>query len=132
MTTSVNNGHATRGRPFQRGNPGRPAGSRNKVSRQQLLDSREMFLPMADATLGRIHKHFAACSPEKDCASCRHYVSLVMHYIYGKPPQRHELVQATARRDVEATAKELGLTKEETQRALAEVDRALAAARNAQ
>ena len=132
MTGGVNNGVNTRGRPFQKGNPGRPTGSRNKVSQQQLLDSREMFLPMADATLGRIHKHFAACSPEKDCASCRHYVSLVMHYIYGKPPQRHELVQATARGDVEKLAKEMGLTESETRQALAEVERALGAARHAQ
>ncbi len=80
---------------------------------------------MADETLGRIHEYFAACPAERDCASCRHYVSLVMHYVYGKPPQHHEIQPYNARAQTERLAEELGLSPDETRAALAEVERLL-------
>ena len=40
MTSSRNNAEKTRGRPFEKGNPGRPEGARNKatLAAQVLLD----------------------------------------------------------------------------------------------
>ena len=54
---------------------------------------------------------------------CRHYNDMVLHYAYGKPPQRHEMVMATLKADTEALAKSMGLDETQTLAALAEVER---------
>lgn len=112
---------------FTAGNPGRVPGTKNKPS-----EARDWALPLVPEVLAWRRKHRAGCDAAKDCAMCRHYNDMVLHYAYGKPPQRHELIQATAKADTLRLAKELGLSETETKQALAEVDRALAAARSSQ
>ena len=54
---------------------------------------------------------------------CRHYNDMVLHYAYGKPPQRHEMVMATLKADTEKLAKSMGLDETQTKQALDEVER---------
>lgn len=106
------------GRPFTKGNPGRKPGP-NKAT----AEASSWALPLVPEVLKRRLKHRRGCDAAKDCAMCRHYNDMVLHYAYGKPPQRHELIQATLKADTEALAKRMGLSDAETKEALAEVER---------
>lgn len=126
----VEKGKPHRWKPGQSGNP------RGRVSvrtaKAENAEAKTWARLRVDRVLERLDIHLNRCPASKDCAMCRHYNLLVMEYAYGKPPQRHELIQATAKADVLKLAKELGMTEAETKDALAEVDRALAAARSSQ
>ena len=54
---------------------------------------------------------------------CRHYNDMVLHYAYGKPPQRHEMIMATLKADTAKLAKSMDLDETQTKAALAEVER---------
>ena len=109
MAARVNNAKETRGRPFKPGNPGRPKGSRNKLSTRQLKDAREFFLPLLDDANAIIVNHFKNHRDGPDCATCRHYVGIVVEYVFGKPPQRLQVEVGEARREAERMADDLGL-----------------------
>ena len=106
------------GRPFTKGNPGRKQGP-NKPK----AEASAWALPLVPEVLRRRLKHRRACEAARDCAMCRHYNDMVLHYAYGKPPQRHEMVMATLKADTEKLAKSMGLDEAQTKAALAEVER---------
>ena len=107
----------------QSGNPdGRPAGSRNKLSQQQLRDAREFFLPLLGNVKAIITKHFENHSEGPDCATCRHYIGVVVEDVFGKPPQRVDVQLSEARAEAERIADELGLPEDQKKAALAEVE----------
>ena len=101
---------------------GRPKGSRGKLSQQQLRDAREFFLPHLETAGAIIAKHFELHSDAPDCATCRHYVTLVVEYVFGKPPQRVDVELVEARAEAERIAEELGLSGDEKRAAVAEVE----------
>ena len=107
------------GKPFVKGNTTNRRGSKNKAT----TEASGWALPLVPEVLRRRLKHRRGCDAAKDCAMCRHYNDMVLHYAYGKPPQRHELIQATLKADTEALAKSLGLDESQTKAALAEVER---------
>ena len=106
------------GRPFTKGNPGRKQGPNKPKS-----EASAWALPLVPEVLRRRLKHRRACEAAKDCAMCRHYNDMVLHYAYGKPPQRHEMVMATLKADTAALAKSMGLDETQTKQALDEVER---------
>ena len=108
---------------------GRPKGSRDKLSQQQLRDAREFFLPHLETAGAIIAKHFEHHSNAPDCATCRHYVTLVVEYVFGKPPQRVDIQLQEARAEAERIADQLGLSDEDRQAAVAEVEAILRAGR---
>lgn len=63
---------------------------------------------------------------------CRHYNDMVLHYAYGKPPQRQELVMAGLKSDTQALAKSMGLDETQTRAAVAEAERHYAALKDSQ
>lgn len=108
---------------FGPGNPGRPKGSKNKAT----AEASGWALPLVPEVLRRRLAHRRSCDAAKDCAMCRHYNDMVLHYAYGKPPQRQELVMATLKSDTEALSKSMGLNEAETKAAVAEAERHYAA-----
>ena len=123
MATNNHNKAANRrGRPFEPGHSGRPKGTRNKLSQQQLRDARKFFLPMLEEVQGLIAAHFKGHLKEApDCPTCRHYVGIVLEYVFGKPPQRSDIDLQNAQEEAERIADELGLPEEEKKAAIAEV-----------
>ncbi len=130
MTTATKRGDAAERSPaeplkrtakgtFAQGNAGRRKGTQRKAT----AEASGWALPLVPEVLQRRLKHRRSCDAAKDCAMCRHYNDMVLHYAYGKPPQRTELIQATLKADTEALAKSLGLSDAETKAALAEVER---------
>ncbi len=111
------------GRPFGSGNVGRPKGSKNKAT----TEASGWALPLVPEVLRRRLKHRRSCDAAKDCAMCRHYNDMVLHYAYGKPPQRQELVMAGIKSDTQALAKSMGLDETQTKAAVAEAERHYAA-----
>ena len=107
------------GKPFVKGHTTTRRGSKNKAT----AEANVWALPLVPEVLKRRLKHRRACPAAKDCAMCRHYNDMVLHYAYGKPPQRHEMVVATAKADTEALAKSMGLDEAQTRAALDEVER---------
>ena len=130
---AVNNGGKTR---FQPGNSGRPKGSRNKLSTQQLREARELFLPSAVIAAQIVQRHLArdlkALKGNKDLtdsATTRHFATLALEYAHGKPPQRYEVEVYDARVEAERMADDMGLEGDDRKRAVEETVRLLAEAR---
>lgn len=117
---------AEAGKPhrWKPGESGNPAGRRNStVKTADTAEAKAWAQPRVHRVLERLDKHLGACAASKDCGMCKHYNLIVLEYAYGKPPQRHELIQATLKADTEALAKSLGLDESQTKAALAEVER---------
>ena len=102
---------------------GRPLGSRSKISQQQLRDAREMFLPMLDRVKSMIETHLDSHqelaellsiigTKSGDCATCRHYITIILEYSFGKPPQRLQVEIGEAREEAQRMADELDLEDE--------------------
>lgn len=104
---------------------GRPKGTRNKISTQQLHDAREFFLPLLGNVKEIITSHLENHSDAPDCATCRHYIGMVVEYVFGKPPQRVDMEILDVRAEAERIADELGLSGDEKQAAIAEAERLL-------
>jgi len=86
-------------------NTGRPKGARNKVLSVQRALALDEFAPLWPVAKAKIVRHFALHQDEaKDCATCRHYVTMVAEYVFGKPVQ-----PITERADVEAMLEALGV-----------------------
>lgn len=116
------------GKPFVKGNTTTRRGTKNKAT----AEARDWAIPLVPEVLKRRLRHRRGCEATKDCAMCRHYNDMVLHYAYGKPPQRHEIQQAARKQDIAALAKAMGLSETEAQAAVTEVERSLAALKTSQ
>ena len=116
------------GKPFVKGNTTTRRGSKNKAT----AEASGWALPLVPEVLKRRLAHRRSCDAAKDCAMCRHYNDMVLHYAYGKPPQRQELVMAGLKSDTQALAKSMGLDETQTKAAVAEAERHYAALKDAQ
>ncbi|KKN60734.1 hypothetical protein LCGC14_0529330 [marine sediment metagenome] len=95
---------------FAKGNAGRPKGVQNKVTR----DARIVFTPLASKAVTVMTNHLTYhIKGREDCASCRHYVDLVLAYAYGKPTQMVEHSWDEVRQHAEKLAKEKGIPVED-------------------
>ena len=99
--------------------PGRPRGSKNKLSKQAALAAKDAFAPISERALELMGRHLdfhlaaqnlivelltAGVAGEQllvlaqldidlmrgNCPTCRHIFTLSSEYTYGKPTQRHE------------------------------------------
>ncbi len=108
------------GKPFAKGNIGRPRGSRNKVTVAMLQSAREAWGPMAEETIKRGTAHFKVCRVvyEKagECGTCRHYENMAVPYVYGKPTQPIDIDSSKLREELEALAALFGKSVEEVER----------------
>lgn len=91
---------------FPKNNPGRPAGTPNKITRT----ARVVFTPLARRAVKVMRSHLKFHRKgHEDCASCRHYVDLILAYAYGKPTQLVEHSWDEVRAHAEKLAKEKGI-----------------------
>lgn len=113
MATATLNKAATRRAPND--GKGRPKGTKNKLPRQQAADARETFLPLLGTIKGMIKTHLEghAKDPTNDCATCRHYVTLVCQYIFGKPTQRVQFDIEEVRAEARRLASEFDMDEDE-------------------
>ena len=110
--TRVNNAPRTRGRPFGSGNPGRPKGAKNKITREQLQAARQAFTPLANLALEKGHKHLKDCKLD-GCVSCQFWAKISLEYVYGRPTQPIEIDPVALRTELEAIAAAAGKSVEE-------------------
>ena len=103
---SVKNATRTRGRPFTDGNPGRPKGSQNKITKRVIEESRTAFASLVKDVINHIKTHLKAHSGVQDCATCRHCWDVVLERYYGKVTQRHEIDYPT---EAERLLRDLGI-----------------------
>ena len=69
---------------------GRPKGALDKVTREQRLAARDEFAvlwPVAKSKVVRHLGHHRELEKALDCATCRHYVDMIVQYVFGKPTQ---------------------------------------------
>lgn len=104
------------------GGPGRPLGAKNKITKQRIEEAHSFFSPLLKNVKSIIAKHFKDHKAGPDCATCRHYVDIVVQYVFGKPPQRVDIQLQEARSEAERIADALGLPEEEKAAAVAEVE----------
>lgn len=104
-----------RGRPFERGNPGRPKGSRNKVTQAMLLSAREAFAPMTELAIERGTKHLNDCG-KVGWATCRHYEAIANAYAYDRPTQPLDIDSSALRQELEKLAELSGKSVDEVER----------------
>jgi hypothetical protein len=108
--------------PGNSASPGRPPGAKNKITKQRIEEAHSFFSPLLGNVKSIIAKHFEDHKAGPDCATCRHYVDIVVQYVFGKPPQRVDIQLQDARAEAERIADELGLPEEEKAAAVAEVE----------
>ncbi len=120
---TVKNGANTASR-FQEGNAGRPKGSKNRLTRERVESAQELFAPLVLVVIRRIKAHLRLHKAKEDCATCRHHITLVLEYSFGKPLQRHEVdiraVRDKARRVAEAMGLDPGEVMDEAERIVRE------------
>jgi len=115
-----------RGPRFAPGNPGRRAGSKNKVVNTLRLQAHEAFEPLWELAKQRIKAHLSIHSVKGkdksgaalDCATCRHHITLIAEYVFGKPTQPVEFDMRSA---AQFLAEKTGRPVEEIMRSASEL-----------
>ena len=103
------------GRPFEKGNPGKKKGTKNKVNVLMLESAREAFAPMAELTIKRGTEHLSECE-EDECIRCRHYESLAIPYVYGKPTVAIDIDSSALEAQIQELMELSGKSREEVER----------------
>lgn len=97
---------------FTKDNPGRPKGSKNKVTVSQMEAAREMFSPIAEAALKKGTAHINKCNMI-GCADCRWIVPIAWQYTFGKPTQPIDVDMPRLERKLAELSEQTGKSVEE-------------------
>lgn len=103
------------GRPFGKGNPGRPKGAKNKTTRIQIQAAMEAFSPLAKLALDKGHNHLKHCTID-GCGSCQWWGNIAFQYVYGKPTQPIDVDSSAIQEKLQELSELTGKTVEELER----------------
>ena len=100
---------------FGPGNPGRPKGSRNRITVAQRETARQLFTPLAKMALKKGKAHLKNCKLKmgEGCLSCQFWAKISFEYAYGKPTQPIEIDAVALRAEMEVIAVAAGKSVEE-------------------
>lgn len=66
---------------------GSRAGRPNKLTLERIRNAQDTFAPLTPMAIRKMRRHLKGCDDLASCASCRHYVTIVVEYTHGKPVQ---------------------------------------------
>ncbi len=79
-----------KGQYVKGGSPGRTPGTTDKLSQVQRAQAREEFGQLWPVARSKIVRHISHHREEEapvECATCRHYITIIVEYTFGKPTQ---------------------------------------------